>query len=502
MANSLWTRIHLCLTINFAPMYAWTIGSRPVPQHKAVSSQDASGRRSAVISCLKRLGSCRPAVLMMLAVGGLSVARVVPDVVADDFRAARRTLTRQIQAREEDECLLALEELRNYPVAEAARLVIMAIERHPSQTVQQAAEETLCVLAEHHQPADYLQKALIRELRGRNPSKAVLPMFLALGSAKQESATKLHEVLAEVYRPATPGAARVLTLIDALGERGGSRAVHAMAAAAGSGLFAQDFAFRRAVVQSLLRVRLAEALTILIGLLPRLDGEVRAEAVEYLARVTGEPASRTDAEWQAWWQANQSQFAFPTSEVLSTEPVAIGRRAAISYYYNLPIYARRVVFVIDTSSSMRGERMLAAQRELINALEGLDENVSFSIVAFDTQARAWQPQLVQATPQAKASAREFVARQQASGATASFDALEMAFAYDAEAIYFLTDGAPSAGKIPQPATIVEVVTRQNRVRRITINAIGIGVGPDGGPFEVFLRTLAEQNFGRFRRVDE
>lgn len=439
---------------------------------------------------------------MVLAVGGLSVARVVPADVADDFRAARRTLTRQIQARGVDECLLALEELRHYPLAEAARLTIMAIERHKSQAVHEAAEETLCVLAEHHEPAEYLQETLIKELRGPKPSKAILSMVVALGSAKPEPAAKLHEVLAKTYRPATPGAARVLALIDALGERGDSRAVHTMAAAAGSGAFEQDFAFRRTVVQALVRVRLAEALTILIGLLPRLDGEVRAEAVEYLARVTGEPASHTDAEWQAWWQANQSQFTFPALEALSTEPVAVKKRGAISYYYNLPIYARRVVFIIDTSSSMRGERLLAAQRELISVLKGLTEDVSFSIVAFDTLARAWQPALVPATPQAKASACEFVVQQQASGATASFDALDLAFSFDAEAIYFLSDGAPSAGKIPQPARIVEVVTEQNRVRRITINTIGIGVGPEGGPFEVFLRTLAEQNFGRFRRVDE
>jgi len=116
--------------------------------------------------------------------------------------------------------------------------------------------------------------------------------------------------------------------------------------------------------------------------------------------------------------------------------------------------------------------------------------------------RAWQPTLVAASPPAKTAACQFVARQQASGATASFDALELAFSFDAEAIYFLTDGAPSAGKISQPDRIVEAVTQQNRLRRITINAIGIGVGPEGGSFGVFLRTLAEQNFGRFRRVDE
>jgi hypothetical protein len=42
----------------------------------------------------------------------------------------------------------------------------------------------------------------------------------------------------------------------------------------------------------------------------------------------------------------------------------------------------------------------------------------------------------------------------------------------------------------------------NRVRRMTINCIGIGVGPENGGFAQFLKVLAAQNFGAFRRVDE
>jgi hypothetical protein len=431
----------------------------------------------------------RPALLLVLAGTIVASARLAPAGTEEDFRSARRTLTRQVHSRAPEECLSALEELPKYPVADAARLAVAAIERHKSPDVRAAALETLCALAQHDEPADLLHKLLLKELRARKPSQAVMHMFLALGSAGPNAAARLHDLLAEVYQPATPAAARVIALIDALGE------------AADSTPFDTDYAFRRAVVQALKRARGCEALDALIRLLPRLEGEARGEAVEYLAAVTGQPPTISDAQWRAWWQEHRSGFAFPAAGAMPVQPAA-GPRLANSYYYNLPIYARRVVFVIDTSSSMRGERLLAAQRELINALQGLTENVAFSIVAFDSAARAWQPLLVPATAQAKADACEFVSRQQASGMTASFDALELAFSFDAEAIYFLTDGAPSAGKIPQPAKIVQVVTEQNRLRRITINAIGIGVGPEGGPFEVFLRTLAEQNYGRFRRVDE
>lgn len=460
-----------------------------------------------MFSCIGRQGCGKlPGTLFVMAAGLLCAARLAPAGVAEEFRAVRRALTRQVHSRSELECLAALEELRQYPVADAARLAITAIERHQGEAVRQAAQDTLCVLAAHDQPAAYLYKALVRELAGRTPSPAVPSMFVALGSAGSASAAKLHEALEAVYRPATPVAARVLALIDSLVENPDARAIKSLQAAADSGLFDRDFPFRRAVAQALMGRRSHEALAALIELLPRLEGEVRGETLEYLARVTGQPAAISDAEWQAWWQANQSQFTFP-AELLTAErpaPAALapGPRAVRSYYYNLPIYARRVVFIIDTSSSMKGERLVAAQRELIDAVQGLTENVCFSIVAFDTFPRAWQPSLVPATAQAKTAACDFVARQKAGGTTASFDALELAFSFDTEAVYFLTDGAPTGGKISQPARIVQVVTEQNRLRRITINAIGIGVGPEGGPFETFLRTLAEENYGRFRRVDE
>ena len=77
-----------------------------------------------------------------------------------------------------------------------------------------------------------------------------------------------------------------------------------------------------------------------------------------------------------------------------------------------------------------------------------------------------------------------------------------ALTFDAEAIYFLTDGAPYGGKVTQPAQIVTLITKMNRLRRMTINSIGIGVGREGNVFDAFLKTLATSNYGQYIRVDE
>ena len=62
--------------------------------------------------------------------------------------------------------------------------------------------------------------------------------------------------------------------------------------------------------------------------------------------------------------------------------------------------------------------------------------------------------------------------------------------------------APNAGKIPAPAAILAAVTQTNRTRRISIYTIGIAPGEPGGPLDVFMKTLAEQNFGVYRRVEQ
>jgi Ca-activated chloride channel family protein len=160
------------------------------------------------------------------------------------------------------------------------------------------------------------------------------------------------------------------------------------------------------------------------------------------------------------------------------------------------------VFVLDTSGSMTGGRLEAAKRELISAINGLGDRVQFGLVVFNTKVGAWQKQLAPADARSKQAAAGFINRLPAQGTTASYDALELAFQFDAEAIYFLTDGVPNGGKVDGPEEIINLISRGNSTRRESIYTIGIGVGPEGSPFEWFLKTLAERNYGAFRRVDQ
>jgi hypothetical protein len=173
------------------------------------------------------------------------------------------------------------------------------------------------------------------------------------------------------------------------------------------------------------------------------------------------------------------------------------------------VYAKRFVFVLDTSKSMatgmREPRITIAKRELIRAIEQIPETALFNIVIFNSSVNAWHESLAPASKEWKANAAAFVAAQQPTGRTATYDALltAMHLHADVEAVYLLSDGEPSSGTIVQPLRILEAISQRNRVRRLTINAIGLfgGAEEEVGGLEQFMQQLAARNFGEYRRID-
>ncbi|MFM7108849.1 MAG: VWA domain-containing protein [Planctomycetaceae bacterium] len=254
------------------------------------------------------------------------------------------------------------------------------------------------------------------------------------------------------------------------------------------------FAIRRAVVTALASIRDAAAVEVLVGLVGRVRGEVRLDVVRYLAAVSGREPGLDAADWESWWREAKDTFRFPERLVLPGHDAV----AAGGSYYGIPLSAQSLVFVIDVSSSMQGERLAAAQRELVEAIEGLDATTRFTVIAFNDRLQAWQDRLVPAKPAAKEAAASFVGSLVAAGRTATCDAIEAAFTYDAEAVFLLSDGEPTAGRLVAPADIVRAVGLANEARCVSVYTIGLM--PDA-PLAAFLRTLAEMSRGCYRQVD-
>jgi Ca-activated chloride channel family protein len=114
-------------------------------------------------------------------------------------------------------------------------------------------------------------------------------------------------------------------------------------------------------------------------------------------------------------------------------------------------FPKDVVFVLDTSGSMAGEKIEQAKKALLFCVEALNPDDRFEILRFSTDTEPLFNKLVEASKPNRAQARNFIKDLKAMGGTAIDDALGKALALRTAAkdrpcvIIFLTDGMPTVG---------------------------------------------------------
>jgi len=414
----------------------------------------------------------------------------------DDFQEVQRELRQQLLSKQPKDRLAALVQLREYPVVPAARLIVRMGLADSVDEVQFTAHESLLEMNHDEAVCKYLLVTLQKEFR-RNPqqrtSEAILDVLLSSGVP--ETRERIEQWLDQDIDPA---------FLQRLAGRRDEVAVELLRKLSETEVFAERFAFRRAIILALIQIDLPEAVDALIELLGSIHGESRVDIVVYLRSISWENTGINVDAWRDWWKNHRDEFEFPPlakRASISNDIPIDGEDGSYSRYYGLSIHAQRVVFIIDSSTSMEGVRLETAKRELLQAIDGLPANTEFAVVAYHSRARAWQQQLQLASLPAKEDAAKFVTGLRAMGKTASYDALAAAFGYDAEAMYFLSDGVPTTGRIIDPPKILQAIEKLNRGRYLSIYTIGIHAGAEGADFVQFLKLLAEQNSGQYREVN-
>lgn len=136
-----------------------------------------------------------------------------------------------------------------------------------------------------------------------------------------------------------------------------------------------------------------------------------------------------------------------------------------------------LVLVLDTSGSMRGEKMEQARASIDYCLEHLGAQDRFNLITFGTEIRPFRPTVVAASQDNVVAAREYADEVVASGRTNISGALAAGLAGQADPgrmrmVIFLTDGTPTAGEM-NPERIVERIPTLN-TSRARIFALGVG----------------------------
>lgn len=162
-----------------------------------------------------------------------------------------------------------------------------------------------------------------------------------------------------------------------------------------------------------------------------------------------------------------------------------------------------VVFVIDTSGSMRGERIEAVSAGLDACLDALSTEDRFNVLPFSLIPRALHHEFLPVSAETRGQAHRYLAGLEAAGGTNLAETLQQAAEFAAAAphgvarrILLVTDGKADVGMI-EPARI-DALWRQVLTPGTRLDVVALGSNVD---FRL-LASMVRRTGGRLRFVDD
>jgi len=142
--------------------------------------------------------------------------------------------------------------------------------------------------------------------------------------------------------------------------------------------------------------------------------------------------------------------------------------------------SKNIIFILDTSGSMKGEKMRQAKGALSFCLNSLNDGDRFNVIDFDDQVTTLQRSLVPAGRKTVREALSFVDKREAEGGTNINDALltgleQIQRADGASFIIFLTDGLPTVGQTDINTILTNVKGANHSSTRIFVFGVGYDV---------------------------
>ncbi|MGE0707336.1 MAG: VWA domain-containing protein [Planctomycetota bacterium] len=290
----------------------------------------------------------------------------------------------------------------------------------------------------------------------------------------------------------------------------------------------EDVAY--AAIWTLGKARAEEGVEPLIKLMEKLDAKKTGNWLELrtaLSHLLGEQL-QSGAEYRSLWEALKAQGGLKAAKPFDPSSVREGGGTMTLSFFGRSIESSRVVFILDTSGSMFAKdpyelpkatvegappkplnRLERAQEQLKKVINGLSEGVRVNIIAYSSPgtSQIWKkpakegdkPQVHPLTKENRESACKFVDGFVTSGATATDEALRLAYTVEgARAFYLLSDGAPTAPKgntALDPEVIYKLCREEDRGRGIKVHTMGFR-----GASREFMQKLASLTGGTYSDI--
>jgi hypothetical protein len=306
-------------------------------------------------------------------------------------------------------------------------------------------------------------------------------------------------------------------------------------------------------------IAVPEAIEPMINLLAAVAGQTKRRVAAYLEALTRQQFGENVSTWRNWYKEEGADYLAGKHELGGGEPSHRKTTTERNYYFGIPQEGKSIVYIIDSSGSMKKEidaklirrvreasgkgtaasrpdpdnkkggrghkstRLEACKNELIRALGLLSPDTEFNIIWFSDAAHPYKRGLFKATPANVKAAQAWVRKLEPNSSTNIHDTLQLAFTfkdfgkkkrrkarsrprtnkYDVasefafDTIFLLTDGSPTKPPGDKPDSTEKILEGVRVWNSLKRVTIHcIGIGQ--GVNRPFMQQLASENGGEFK----
>ena len=215
-----------------------------------------------------------------------------------------------------------------------------------------------------------------------------------------------------------------------------------------------------------------EAVPPLLAKLKKETGRFRLDVTYALSAIAGEQIGQEFKEWEAWWAKQGATF-----QVNEAAAKAFRDRKRVQdihvpdlgFFYSLRIYSDHFSYVVDSSNSMKGDKMENLQLNLCSSIDSLRPWVNFTITDFGGVVSLMQRDALTRDKWLGKTRTKVLTH---SPGTRMYDAIEAAAGVKGvDTVLVLSDGQPVKGQLNAWPDLYRSMTIMNRHRQLAISTV-------------------------------